>query len=131
MESHESAVWSPKQEQVALLLAGGMSVRAAAKAAEAGERTLYDWLKRPDYRAYVAELRGEILSRTVGVMVMATTKAAVKLAMLLDDPSPVIQLRAATAILDGTIRLRDHTEIDARLLALEQAASEQTGKGTW
>ncbi len=120
MNPQLTAIWNAKQERVALLLASGRTIKGAAKASEVGERTAHEWLEKPEYVAYIAELRGKILSRTLGIMVKATTKAARKLATLLDDDNPAIQLRAAMALLDGTTRLRDHTEIEARMLEIER-----------
>jgi len=119
----EKTLWSAGQDRVALDLASGHSVRSAAKAAGVGERTVYSWLATPEYRAHVAQLRGRILDQTIGVLVAATTKAAVTLAKLLDDDGPGIRLKAAQAILASLVSLREHAELAGRLQALEDIAA--------
>ncbi|MDB5349196.1 MAG: hypothetical protein JWN86_443 [Planctomycetota bacterium] len=120
MNPQLTATWNAKQERVALLLAAGRSIKGAAKASEVGERTAHDWLADKDYRAFVAELRGRILNRAVGRLSQATNAAVGELVKLLKDESATVRLRAATAILDGAVRMREHVELDERMLAIEQ-----------
>ena len=118
-ETADSDGLSAKQELAALSLAAGASIRAAAKNAEAGERTLHTWLDDPAFKARVAQLRAEILDQAVGGLAVGTSKATATLLKLLDDESAGIRLRAAQAVLDSAIRFRDAAEMDARLQALE------------
>jgi HEAT repeat protein len=120
MEMQPSATLNAKQEQVAVLLASGCSIKGAAEKAEAGERTVHTWLEDPTFRDRVTALRAAIVERAVGCLASASTKAAVTLAKLLDDEDPSIRLRAATAILTSMSKLRDHTEMEARMVELEQ-----------
>lgn len=124
MESQPTATLQPKRERMALLLASGWTMKAAAEDTKVGERTAHEWKSDPAFKARVAALRAEILERSVGIMASATSAAAAKLVELLKDDNPAIRLRAATAILDGAVKLRDHTELDARLLAIEQRQAE-------
>jgi hypothetical protein len=119
-----SSPWSPKQERLAVLIASGRSIKAAAADAECGERTAHDWLAEPGFRSFVAGLRGRMLDEAVGTLAEATAAAAVALRGLLEDTNSNVRLRAALGILDGAVRLREHTEILERLEELERRAGQ-------
>src|SRR4051794_13862781 len=105
-----TATWNAKQERLAILLASGRSVKDAAVEAGIGERTAHTWLDDPAYRAFIAELRGRMLNEAVGKLTDATGAAADELRRLLKDEAASIRLRAATAILDALVKVREHTE---------------------
>lgn len=114
--------YSMKQERLAALVASGASLRAAAASAKVGERTAYSWMADPQFRVHVARLRTRILDRVVGNLVRDALKARSTLRALVERGQDPIKLRAAAKILDVVIKLRDHTEIDARLAAVEELA---------
>ncbi len=129
MNRQASADWSPSQERVALLLAAGRSIRAAAREADCGERTVFTWLDDARYRAYIAELRGRMLDAACGSLSRATGAAVNTLRKLLTDANGNVRLRAALGILDAVVKLRDSTELDARILRLEQDSGPDHGDG--
>jgi hypothetical protein len=111
-----------------VLIAAGRSIKDAAAEVECGERTAHTWLADPGYRALIAELRHRMLDGAVGRLADATNAAVSTLRDLLGDDNGNTRLRAATTILDAVVRLREHVEIDARILRLEQdAATEAAG----
>jgi hypothetical protein len=122
-----SSPWSPKQERLAVLIAGGKSIKSAAAEVECGERTAHDWLADRRYRSFVAGLRGRMLDEAVGTLAAATAAAAVALRGLLEDGNSHVRLRAALGILEGAVRLREHTEILERLEELERRAGQGGG----
>ena len=119
MKLQPTATWSPKQERVALLIAAGRSIKAAAAEAECGERTAHAWLEDPRYRSLISELRHRMLDEAVGTLAEATNAAVSTLRDLLDDGHGNVRLRAALGIIDAVVRLRDHVEFERRLTALE------------
>ena len=121
---------SNKREAVALRLAGGAGVRAAARAAGVGERTVFTWLKDPAFAARVSELRGQLFARAVAVLTRLAGKAARKLDKLLDSAHEGIALGACRTVLEAGPRLRELTEMEERLRALEevQARQQQAGR---
>jgi hypothetical protein len=56
-----TATRTAKQERLALLLAAGWGIKAAANEVKVGERTAHTWREDPEYRALVAALRGRLL----------------------------------------------------------------------
>jgi hypothetical protein len=70
-------------EPLALGLAQGKTVAAAAKAANVSERTAYRRLADPAFRRLVRDLRGEMVSQAVGRLTALSGKALDELERLL------------------------------------------------
>jgi transposase-like protein len=119
MKSHDPAPWPAKRERAALMLAGGKSVAAVARELGCGVRTVYDWLGDSKYRSLVSRFRHRMLDRAIGLIAASTNKAVVTLRKLLDSESEGIRLKAATSLLDHSIRMREHIEMEERIAALE------------
>jgi hypothetical protein len=129
MNEQLTATWSPKQERVALLLASGRSIKAAAVEADCGERTAHTWLEDPRYRRLISELRHRMLDEAVGTLAEATHEAVGTLRKLLDDGNSSVRLRAATSILDAAVPMRQHIELEARILRLELDTAQDRSEG--
>jgi hypothetical protein len=129
MNEQSTAAWSPKQERVALLIAAGRSIKAAAVEADCGERTVHTWLEDPRYRTLVSELRHRMLDEAVGTLAEATNEAVGMLRKLLDEGNSSVRLRAALGILEAAVRMRRHVEFEARILRLEQDTAQDRSEG--
>jgi hypothetical protein len=134
MRLQPTAPWSAKRERVALLIAAGRSIKAAAAEAKVGERTAHAWLKDPRYRSFISELRHRMLDEAVGALTEATNKAVSTLRDLLADDHRNVRLRAALGIIAAVVRLREHVELERRLAVLEaqdesEIEAEETGEG--
>jgi hypothetical protein len=117
-----------KREAAALLLAVGRSVRAAASEAGAAERTLRNWMAEDAFQTRVQTLRSEVFGRAVGALCGVSVRAARTLAKLLKSQDEKVQLAAAKAILEATPRLRELTNLERRLQAVErQTAGHEEG----
>lgn len=101
-------------------LAGGQTIRDAAAAARVSERTVYRRLDDPDFCRQIAAARDELLARSVGRLADATGAAVAKLVTLLEAESESVQLAAARAILEHSVRLREAAELAARMTELER-----------
>jgi hypothetical protein len=117
-----TATWNAKQERLALALAAGWGVKAAADEVKVGERTAHTWLGDPEYRAFVVNLRGRLLDEAVGRLADTAGKAVQTLCDLLDDPKGNVRLRAALGILDALLKAREHVEFEGRIARLEGMA---------
>ena len=106
--------WHP----LAVLVAGGMTVKDAAAQLNVAERTAYRWNALPEFRQCVGRLRSEALDASVGRITEATSKAVDKLVELLEDPQ--FGLQAAKAILSHVTPLTETGELRSRINALEQ-----------
>jgi AcrR family transcriptional regulator len=104
-------------------LASGITVEDAAARTKVGVTTVYRRLKDEAFRQHVRDVRAEILGRSVGRLSDATVAAVETLRQLLTAEGDQVKLGAARAILDQVVRLREHTDIEERLAALESAAA--------
>jgi HEAT repeat protein len=109
-------------------LAAGASIREAAEAAGVGERTVYRRLQDPDFKRRVTQARSAFISGAVGKLAEASIEAVATMRELLSAKSESVRLSAARAILEIGPKLREHTELEERIAALEEATADE-GKG--
>jgi hypothetical protein len=118
-----------RQEVAALHLAGGASVRAAARAAGVSERAVHGWLAEAPFASRVLELRTAMTQQAAAIMARGMTKAAKRLLRLLDSDREAVQLQAAKALLELAVKIRNEVEIEARLAALERQHQQNRPTG--
>jgi hypothetical protein len=112
---------SAKQLAVAVALAAGKSVPEAAGEHDCGERTVRRWAAEvEDFRAHVQALRAELFSLAAGKLSALGGQAAQTLGELLGADGAGIRLQAARSILEHAVRIREATDIEDRLAALER-----------
>lgn len=112
----------PADDLLAVALAAGREVAQAATDANVSERTAYRRLADADFRKRVNELRAAMVDRASGRLADSMADAATELRALLGSADERIRLAAAKGILETTIKVREATEVEARLLILEAAA---------
>jgi hypothetical protein len=100
-------------------LAAGQTVAAAARLAGLSERTAYRRLGDPAVQAQVRTARADLFARVVGQLTGSLTAAVDTLVRNLDADQPSVQVRAAVALLDHAVKLRDSEELERRVAALE------------
>lgn len=108
-------------------LASGLTVEDAAARANVGVTTVYRRFKDEAFRQQVRDVRSRILSRSVGRLSDATVAAVTTLRLLLTAEGDQVKLGAARAILDQVVRLREHTDLEERIAALESSAATPGG----
>lgn len=106
-----------------LAMAEGKTAREASDLAGIAESTGYKRLKESAWQAAIAEKRAEVLETAAARLGAGLTEAVDTLVRLLKSESESIQLSAARALLDQAPRYRDATELERRLIALEQAVN--------
>ncbi|HEY7310273.1 MAG TPA: hypothetical protein VH643_12995 [Gemmataceae bacterium] len=108
-------------EQLLMALACGATVDNAARQAGISPATAYRRLADPAFGQRLQQLRGDMVSRTAGTLTAAASEAVRTLLELLKNPtSSAVRLGAARAVLEIGMRLREMTDLEARLAALEQ-----------
>lgn len=111
---------SCRQESACVALAAGKTHREAATESGAGLRSVRRWVATvPAFSRRVQELRAEMTSTALGRLTEAMTQAADALKALLTAEAEGIRLAAARSVLELGIKLRELTEIEARIAALE------------
>lgn len=114
-----------KDEQLAIQLARGLSIRAVAEACGCSERTIARRLKEPSFCRRLAEIRVAATERAINSLTDAATEAVDTLRKLLSAESEQVQLGAGKAILDSAIKYRER-EWGQRLDANEAAELVQS-----
>lgn len=110
------------RQAAAVALAGGAQVQTAAKKAGVSERTLYRWLRDPNFQQAVAEIRRQAVDQAVGLLAHGSAAAALTLCSLLQATSEGVRLRAALGVLQAGSLLRQEEDLAQRVHELEQAA---------
>ena len=107
---------------IAIHVAAGKSIRDAAAAAECSESTAYRLASTAEFRGEVARIRDEALSRAVGVLNDAATKASETLVEILgSDYETKDRIAAARLILSNIAPVTELGEIRNRISKLEGA----------
>jgi hypothetical protein len=75
------------------------------------------------------KLRSEFLDRACGALSAASVKAVASLAKLLDSAREPIVLGAARELLASVLKVREQTEMEQRLKALEDAEAARKAEG--
>jgi hypothetical protein len=116
-----------KKVALALALASGMTAAAAAEQEQVSLRTVRRRLANPAFRRLVARLRGQMLEAALGRMAENMTRAADKVARLLDSADEAVALRAARTLLSLGLRLRDSVELADRIHEIERELARKKG----
>jgi hypothetical protein len=102
-----------------IAIAEGNNLSDSARLAGVSLRTATRRVADPEFCKRVAAARDQIFREVVGKLVSAATKAVDTLEDLLASGSPTVKLGAARAILELGPRIREQTEMEARIAALE------------
>ncbi len=119
---------TPPQRKAIDALLTGASVANAAKAAGIAERTLYRWLAdNAHFQQRLTQAEGQVIGGVTRRLVGYADHALTTMVQIMADRthSPATRLRAAQAILDSMLRLRELRNIEERLARLEAAHAQQ------
>src|ERR1051325_10735451 len=102
----------------------------AAQSAGVSETTLWRWLQRDEFRKKYREAQNRVFEGALGSLQLASTEAASCLRRNLTCSNVSVQVQAAKAILDYTIKAREMFELENRIALLEAAlkAREEADK---
>lgn len=115
-------ILKPQYEKMAVLLAGGMAVTAAAEELGVSAATGYRWASRPDVAARVQVLRGTATAAAISALRDSLGAAVATLAALMEDESTPASVRcsAAAKLLESAIKAIETEDIMRRIVALEK-----------
>jgi hypothetical protein len=112
-------------ELLALHLASGLSVKAAAKKAGTSESTAHRRLECPEFKAKVDGLRSQLVTVALVKLEGAMSEAADTLRSLLTNKDPHVKIRASSEILKNALRVKEVAEFTERLKRIETYLEEQ------
>jgi transposase-like protein len=113
-----------KKEAAIVELLSQRNVDEAARAAGVGSRTLYRWMKEPDFDAAYRAARRAAFSQSAARLQQMCSAAVTTLGKIMVDPnSPVAsRVRAAGSVLDHAAKSIELEDIEVRVSELERAA---------
>ena len=120
-----SALGRKKSNAIVALLSQ-RNVEEAARAAGVPPRTLYRWLKEPEFRAAYREARRDALAQAGARLQQMSTAAVSTLGKIMVDPKApaASRVRAAHSVLEQAARAIEIEDLEARLAALELSAKD-------
>jgi hypothetical protein len=116
-------------ELIATALAAGATAAEAATQAKVNPRTVFRRLQDQGFRDRVAELRGQMLSRTLGKLSDGTVEAAEALREMVKEETGAVRLGAAKALIDLTVKVRESVDLEEQVKELEQRINEVENPG--
>ena len=120
MSDSETADSGRFNELLAVAVAGGSTIRAAAESCGCSERQGYRVAASPEFKSRVSEIRAEMTSAAVGELSAAASEAVACISELLASTNePSVRLNAAKAILNALGPMSELGELRSRLDALE------------
>jgi hypothetical protein len=119
----------PKQEEAVIALLSNRTVEDAAHAVKITPRTLYRWLKEPDFDAAYRKARRTAFGQCTARLQQASSAAvSAVLKILVDLSGPAsTRLRAADLVLSHAAQAIEIEDIEARVELLEKAAEASKG----
>jgi hypothetical protein len=122
-------------EVLIMALGAGATHEAAAQQAGVSRETVRRRLKDPEFRQRLQDQGADMLRRSAGAMSALCAEAIRTLYSLLGNTVPhAVRHSAARTTLEFTLRLRESTDSESRIAALEQLFAQragQTGTGQW
>jgi HEAT repeat protein len=107
-------------ELLAVAVAAGQTIRAAAESCGCSERQGYRVAASPEFKSRVSEIRSEMTNAAVGELSAAASVAVATIRELLNaENEPSVRLNAAKAILTQLGPMTELGELRQRLEALE------------
>ena len=112
----------PKQNQAIELLAQGSSIEATSQVTGVNRRTIYQWLKIPEFTLALHDKSAEVIEQLNRKLVSLNDKALDVLDACLESESEAIRLRSAIylnsrlyEVLGDLEILRRHDQIEERI----------------
>lgn len=130
----DSSTLTPKQQRAVRALLEHKSVGEAASSIGVGERTLFRWLTDPAFKLALSAAESDLLDAATRRLLALQENAIGTFESLLADDSAAsdaVRLRAASAVLDYLLKLRELRDVEHRLTTLEQAMAAQAQAPGW
>jgi hypothetical protein len=119
---------TPQQQRAIAALLSTKNVAEAASKADVGGRTLHRWIAEDAmFKAALSAAESELIDGATRRLLQYQDAAITVIAsIMLDKERPSsVRLRAATAVVDYMLKLRELRNIEERLTALEEAYAAQ------
>jgi len=117
-----------KKEEAILALLTHRTVEDAARACNKRTRTLYRWLREPEFKAAYSEARRTAFSQSLARLQQASSAAvSTLLKVMVDGAAPAsARVRAAATVLDHTAKATELEDLEERLAAVEKESKARS-----
>jgi hypothetical protein len=112
-------------EQLALLIASGLTVKAAATQAGVSLRTAHRRCGDPCFNARVEHFRSRLVADALAKLEGAMSGAADALRELIGHKDPHVRIRAAVEVLRNAVRVKEQHDLAERIRRLEELLNPQ------
>ena len=115
-----------KQEGAIIALLAQRNVEEAARAANVPVRTLFRWLREPNFVEAYRKAKRDAYGQAIARLHHLSSAAVSTLGKVMLDAGtpPATKVRAADSILNHTIKAVENEDIEARVSELERAARQ-------
>lgn len=118
-----------RRQAVALGLAAGRPVIEIAREHGISARTIHNWLaKDKNYGLYVTQLRDQMFQEAATRLTSRLSKVDETLEQLLNSQNESVRIKAARALADLGIRLRENLELEYRMQEIERRHREESAR---
>ncbi len=115
---------TPQQRRAIEALLTQPSVQEAARESEVASRTLYRWLRDPNFQQALHEAEGRALGALARRLIAKGARAVDVLSEAMEGGATSLQVRAARIVLESLLKLREQYSIEERLTRLEEIVHE-------
>ncbi|MDB5310654.1 MAG: hypothetical protein JWO38_4856 [Gemmataceae bacterium] len=112
-------------------LARGDTIPDAARVAQVSERTGFRRLANPTFRDRLSATQAAALSPAYGMLTTGLTDACFKLTQLVRHAKPHVGFKAAKAVVDLTLKMREQVELEDRVTGLERITKHKARFGQY
>jgi hypothetical protein len=122
--ANSKAKFGRKQEDAIVALISQRGIEDAARACNIPARTLYRWLKEPEFEAAYRAARRQAYAQSISRLQQGSAAAATTLLKVMVDATtpPATRVRAAEAVLSHAAKAIEIEDIEVRVTELEKAA---------
>ena len=120
-----------RQRAAIPFLATSASFEAGCKAARISTSTGYGWLRCPEFSAALSEARDRVVGQALDRLRAALSGAVDGLIVLSQDSDKDVKRLACVKLIDFYLRVKEISEIEARLVRIERILDERHFKASF
>ena len=124
-----SAQLTPRQRRAIPLILAARSIASGCQSARIGKQTFSNWLRDEAFRVEYQRQQNQLFDLAFDTMKRNVQEGADKLAGLLATENPQLLRQVCRDILDYSLKMKEMTEIEARLDVLERTVAQRAGRG--
>ena len=119
---------TPRQRRAIPLILAGKNIESGCMSAGISKQTFYKWLKDETFRGEYQRQQGLLFDLAFDTVKRNVQDGADKLAGLLATSNPQLLRRVCRDVLDYALKMKEMTDVEARLDVLERTVSRRGGR---